>query len=404
MTDTTPAIDPAIAAAPGSTAANPADREASPPTQADKSNKGRRRSLPGLAIALVLAVLVIAALAAALWYQRQQFERSGREIASRLDAVSAELATVRREARQSLSLAQSHDDRLRALDQTLADVQGRFAALEQALQTFGDGSGDVQLLNDVEQLLTLANQQLRLGGSVSNAIVALETAQARLARAERPAFATLMQAINGDLDRLRAVPMVDVPALASKVDQLIALTARAPLLVPDAAAPGAGQPASAASGGPMPPQSDAPEPADADASWWQRWRAEIASWPQRAAAAVGRELADMISIQRVDEAGALLLSPEQGAQLRANIRMRLLTAQVALLMRQPAIWTNEIDAVAAALAASYDARSPDTVAAQRLARELGQAEIAVKLPGLSASLAAAATLRASLGDAPARAE
>lgn len=154
----------------------------------------------------------------------------------------------------------------------------------------------------------------------------------------------------------------------------------------------------------MPPQSDAPEPADADASWWQRWRAEIASWPQRAAAAVGRELADMISIQRVDEAGALLLSPEQGAQLRANIRMRLLTAQVALLMRQPAIWTNEIDAVAAALAASYDARSPDTVAAQRLARELGQAEIAVKLPGLSASLAAAATLRASLGDAPARAE
>lgn len=403
MTDKTPAIDPADPAVPGSATPDSADREALPPGRGPGAGSGKsRRGMSPLAMALVLAVLVIVALAVALWYQRQQFERSGREIAGRLETVSSELASVRRDARQSLSLAQSQSDRLRALDEAMGEAQSRYSALEQAWQNFNDGSGDVLLLNDIEQLLTLANQQLRLGGSVSNAIVALETAQARLARADRPVFATLQQAINGDLDRLRAVPMVDVPALAGRVEQLISLTARAPLLVPDQASPDV----AAAAPDPRPePEPEAYDPAlPADASWWQRWRAEMASWPERAASAVGREMADMISIQRVDDPNALLLSPEQGAQLRANVRMRLLTAQVALLMRQPAIWANELDAVSAALTASFDASSPDTVAAQRLARELAAARIAVQLPGVSDSLSAVATLRASLASAPARAE
>jgi len=42
------------------------------------------------------------------------------------------------------------------------------------------------------------------------------------------------------------------------------------------------------------------------------------------------------------------------------------------------------------------------VAAQRLARELAGAPIAVQLPGVADSLSAAAALRASLASAPAR--
>jgi len=400
MTEKTPAIDPAApAAVPGSAAPEPSQRQAPPGGKAGAGKKSGRR-IPPLAVALVVAVLLAAALAAALWYQRQQFDRAGREIAGRLESLSNELSTARRDARQALSLAQSQSDRLRALDEAMGESQSRYAALEQAWQSQSDGSGDAVLLNDVEQLLTLANQQLRLGGSVSNAIVALETAQSRLARAERPVFATLQQAINGDLDRLRAVPMVDVPALAARVEQLIQLSARAPLLVPDQAAPDVLE--SAPGARPQAGPDDAQDGLPADAPWWRRWRAEIASWPASLAGAAGREMADMISIQRVDDASALLLSPEQGAQLRANVRMRLLTAQVALLMRQPAIWSNELDAVSAALAASYDARSSDTVTAQRLARELAGASIAVQLPGVADSLSAAAALRASLASAPAR--
>ena len=76
------------------------------------------------------------------------------------------------------------------------------------------------LLNDIDHLVTIAQQQLLLGGNVANAIVSLETAQARLARANRPTLASLQQTINGDLDRLRASSTTDVASLSRQLEQL----------------------------------------------------------------------------------------------------------------------------------------------------------------------------------------
>ena len=120
----------------------------------------------------------------------------------------------------------------------------------------------------------------------------------------------------------------------------------------------------------MPPVPQAGLPADAP--WWQRWRAEVASWPGRAGSALAHELGGLITIQRVDEPAALLLSPEQADQVRGTLRQRLLTVQLAMLMRQPAVWKSELDNVGTTLAKYFDNRSPDTVAAQNLARELAQ--------------------------------
>ena len=261
----------------------------------------------------------------------------------------------------------------------MRETQSQYHALQQAWQNFNDSASDELLANDVERLLTLANQQLRLAGNVSNAIVALETAQARLARADRPRFSSLQQAINGDLDRLRAVSTVDIPAQAARIERLSVLISKAPLLVPDVAAQAvvpAGQPV-AASAPAVDPQAGLP----ADAPWWQRWRAEIASWPGRAGSALAHELGGLITIQRVDEPAALLLSPEQADQLRGTLRQRLLTVQLAMLMRQPAVWKSELDHVGGALAKYFDGRSPDTVAAQNVARELAQIDIAVHARG-----------------------
>ncbi|RPJ87968.1 heme biosynthesis operon protein HemX, partial [Achromobacter xylosoxidans] len=133
----------------------------------------------------------------------------------------------------------------------------------------------------------------------------------------------------------------------------------------------------------------------ADAPWWQRWRAEMASWPGRAGSALAHELGGLITIQRVDEPAALLLSPEQADQVRGTLRQRLLTAQLAMLMRQPAVWKSELDNVGVTLAKYFDGRSPDTVAAQTLARELAQTDIAVRMPEVADSLNAVAALRAA---------
>lgn len=389
MTDKTPATDPVVhTAAPGASA------PASAPADPVKARPAKRGNGP-LVTALIIVILLAVGLGYALWKQRTQFVSAGREVATRIDTLTADVAQARKDTREALALAQAQAGRVGELEDTVRETQSQYNALQQAWQNFNDSASDELLANDVERLLTIGNQQLRLAGNVSNAIVALETAQARLARADRPRFSSLQQAINGDLDRLRAVSTVDIPAQSARIERLVALVNKAPLLVPDSAAPGMvatghAQPAAA----PAPtidPQAGLP----ADAPWWQRWRAEVASWPGRAGSALAHELGGLITIQRVDEPAALLLSPEQADQVRGTLRQRLLTVQLAMLMRQPAVWKSELDNVGVTLSKYFDSRSPDTVAAQTLARELAQTDIAVRMPDVADSLNAVAALRAA---------
>jgi len=394
MTDQTPAIEPAAtAAAPG------AGSPASPPAASRAAKPSS--SVGTLTAALVIVLLLAIGLGWALWMQRKQFLTAGREIATRLESLEQSAAQSRKDAREALALAQAQSGRVTELENQAQEAKSRYDDLQQAWQTFSGGASDEILANDIERLLMMANQQLRLAGNVNNAIIALETAQARLARADRPRFASLQQSINGDIDRLRAVATIDIPAQSVRIDRLAGLVSKAPMLVPDAAAPGESGAAAAA------PQAVAPQEPDprgqlpADAAWWERWRAEISSWPGRAGSVLAHELGDLISVQRVDQPAALMLSAEQAGQARAALRQRLMTAQLAMLMRQPEVWKNELDNVATTLRTYYDGRSADTQAALRLAQDLAQTDIAVRLPDVSDSLASVAALRAAGFDAPA---
>jgi uroporphyrin-3 C-methyltransferase len=397
MTEKTPATDPALTPGasdnPASADAKSSGANAAVPPQASSPQAARKRGASPLVAMLVVVVLLALVLVAALWMQRQQFLAAGREVASRLDNLSGMLAQTRADTRQALAMAQTESDKVAALENTLHETQTQYTALQQAWQDFNDNVSDDVLINDVERLLTIADQQLRLGGSVNNAIVAMETAQSRLARAGRPRYASLQQTINGDLDRLRAVKTIDVPVQAARIERLVDLVGKAPLLVPDAVAASRKAPPAADASGKSAAVAQEQPGLPPDAAWWQRWRAEIASWPRRAGSALVHELGDLVRVQRVDEPAALLLSPEQADQLRSTLRQRLLSVQLALLMRQPTIWKNELDTVSRTLDTYYDRRSPDTLAALGLARELAQTQIAVPMPDLSDSLSAVAALR-----------
>ncbi|WP_459614542.1 uroporphyrinogen-III C-methyltransferase [Bordetella sp. 2513F-2] len=388
MTDTHADTSPATPPATGSSAAARSEPPAPPP----RSRRGGSL-LPILVIVLLIAV----ALGAALWAQRKQFLATGQEVASRLDQASRELAQARQDSRQALALAQSQAAQLADLESRIREVQSQNSALQQAWQSFSNGASDEIVLNDVERMVMLASQQLRLAGNVSNAIVALETAQSRLAQADRPRFASLQQSINGDLDRLRAVSTVDIAAQSARIERLSALVGRAPLLVPDSAAPAAAPDAALrdAERKPMAPLPDPAAQLPPDAPWWERWRAEMASWPARAGATIAHEFGDLISVQRVDAPAALLLSAEQADQLRAMLRQRLLTVQLAMLMRQQSVWASELQTVQDTLARYFDTRSPDTRAAQTLARELAAVQIDTRVPDVSDSLSNLAAVRAA---------
>jgi uroporphyrin-3 C-methyltransferase len=398
--------------------------------------KTRRRTTgPSWSVTLSIVLLLVAVLlGVGAWFQQKRFESAGREVATQIQTFSSQLTESRRESKQALSLVESHAARIAELEVSMRESQSQFSALEHAWDSFNNGMGDSMLANDMERLLTLASQQLRLAGNANNAIMALETALSTLVRADRPKFSALQRAINTDLDRLRAQPIIDVPVVSARLDSLITLVSRAPLLVPDMAAPKItaisapaapgssvsdsaaawaaaknATPAAIVSGAQTPAVQEgeaaamagheAPITSVTDLDWWRkRWTQSVA-WSRQASlsvlTALAHELSGVVSIQRVSDANALLMSPEQGSQLRANLRTRLLTAQMALLMHQPSVWRTELAAVEASLAERFDPKAVDVIAANRLVRELAAMPVAIASTDIVDSLSALEAVRLS---------
>ena len=378
------------------------------------SSRFRRKNTgPSWSVTLMLVFLLLAVvIGAGAWFSQKRFDTAGREVATQVQGFTAQLVETKREAKLALGLVESQAKLIVTLQQSLAESKSQFEGLEEAWASFNKGMEDSMLANDIDRLVTLASQQLRLASNVNNAVMALETALSTLVRADRPRFAAVQRAISADLDRLRSVPLVDVSALSVRLEALATLIGRAPLLVPDAAAPNVAAVPSAAARAPTArpaaaqatavapapatpsgvPQTGAAEPPVGEAWWDVAWRKTVI-WSKAVAVFVAKELASVVSIQRVTDASALLMSPEQGAQLRANLRTRVLTAQMALLMHQPSVWRAEIASIEASLTTRYDPKAVDTVAALRLVRELASASVVAALPDMSDSIAALEAVR-----------
>lgn len=394
------------------------------------SSRFRRKNAgPSWSVALMLVFLLLAVvIGAGAWFSQKRFDTAGREVATQVQGFTAQLVETKREAKLALGLVESQAKLIVTLQQSLAESKSQFEGLEEAWASFNKGMEDSMLANDIDRLVTLASQQLRLASNVNNAVMALETALSTLVRADRPRFAAVQRAISADLDRLRSVPLVDVSALSVRLETLATLIGRAPLLVPDAAVPRVAavtavvspapvaqpaaaqatavspapvaQPAAAqaTAAAPAPgapsgvPQAVTTDPLASEAWWDVAWRKTVL-WSKAVAVFVAKELASVVSIQRVTDASALLMSPEQGAQLRANLRTRVLTAQMALLMHQPSVWRAEIASIEASLTTRYDPKAVDTVAALRLVRELASVSVVAALPDMSDSIAALEAVR-----------
>lgn len=379
----------ASASEPETPISSPASTTASRPYSEPKDSTTapqKRKSGAGPAYALTAVVVVLAA--AGLWYQNSLLEKHKAELQSQLATNINTTEQARQTAQQALALAQRQSDKLTQLEKSFNDSTEQFHDLSQAFQTMTDSGSELVLLNDIDHLATIAQQQLMLGGNVANAIVSLEAAQAQLARANRVGLASLQQTLNGDLERLRAAATVDVASLSRQLDTLSRYVSEAPLLVPDDVAGGANTEA-------LDLQSDVQEPTElaADAPWWERSWNTVEQWGSSAWRSVSHDLGQFVSIRRVDDAAALLMSPDQAARLRENLRLRIMAAQLAMMMNQSAVWQTELNAVATALEKRFDTQSGQVQQALRLTRQLQDTRIGARLPTVNNTLAAIESLR-----------
>lgn len=317
----------------------------------------RRWRLAPIAFLLAAAALGFTAWQ---WYETQKiFEALQQDVAKRLteaDALSRETRSLAGQSRDELRDVVA---RLGQLDARMAETQNQRLALESLYRELSS-SRDEWTLAEVEQVLLIANQQLQLAGNLKAALIALETADSRLARMDRPQLIQLRRVINQDIERLKAMPHVDVIGMALRLDNVIARIDALPLAMER-------RPVASAAG-----------PAPESGGFWSTlWRETV------------RDLHSLVRIQNAQEPEVPLLSPEQTFFLRENLKIRLLAARLSLVAHDEASFRADIKAASDWLARYYDTGDRSVAAAQSTIRQLAQSTVSIELPDISASLDAA---------------
>lgn len=340
---------------------------AEPPSAFETPSSGAKppAAVPSRSASPVIwPLFVVAVIALGLlgwqWYDsREQLLTVREELARRLaegDLRNKEAQAMALEARQTV---RELTTRLEVVEGGLAESQHQQVALEALYQQLSR-SGDEWALAEIEQILTIAAQQLQLAGNVRAAILALESADARLQRIDRPQLAPLRKVIERDLERLRVAPHVDVVGLTLKLDQLIGAVDALTLAMEQ-----------------RPPPSAPVAPMVGEDSMIMRFAREI--W---------QDLRSLVRIQTIDRPEVPLLDPGQAFFLRENLKLRLLSARVALLQRDERTFRADLGTAARWLERYFDENDPNRAATLAALRQLGATSIGVELPDIAPTIAA----------------
>ena len=316
------------------------------------------------------AVIALLAMLLAGWQwleTRIRLADTEKAITRRLSEGAASNQESRNAIRQAQEQVAAQQAKIATLEGKLAEFQGQTAALQSLYGELAKSRDDATLL-EIEQAVTLAAQQMQLAGNVRAAVLALQTADAKLARLDRPQFYPLRKALGRDLERLRALPFVDVPGISLKLENIVSsIDAMAlavnerPKSAPDKARP-----------------KNAPE-----TPWWERLGNE--AW---------QEVKGLVRIQRFDRDEPALLAPGQSFFLRENLKLRLLNARLALFARDQWTYRNDLKTAREWLETHFDGRDKAVQAALIGLRQVSGADINIELPNLAESLSALNVLKA----------
>ncbi len=358
--------------APADAAAGAAEAEASgppgvaaPPVTTETAGATTRPVGRGV---LALVAVVISMVVAGAWFEGRQSQKALRaEVAQRLSAADTALAQA--QARES-SLANELREaqaKLALVEARVAESQTQQASLEALYRELAP-SRDELALNEIEQVLLLAGQQLALAGNVQAGLAALQLADAKLARIDRPQLVPLRRALARDIDRLKSVPYVDTAGMSLKVDQAAAVIDSLPLARDERL--------------PAPELSSAPAAPD-EAQWRVLLRE---AWT---------ELRSLIRVEVADRAAAPLVPPQQSYFLRENLRLRLLAARIALLSGDVAGFKADVTAANAWTKEYFDTRAKAVTTFSATLAQLAATPMPAEVPDLSTSLNALRSIQAS---------
>lgn len=311
-----------------------------------------------------MSLIVIVVVFIWQWFDaHQQVGNMQRELTLRLAEMAGNNQASQMLAKQEQGEVRELSAKVALLEARFAETQNQRAALE-TLYNDLSVSRDENALADVEQLLLIAAQQLQLSANVKAALIAMQNADARLQRMNRPMLNGLRKTINQDLDKLRALPNLDVAGINLQINSLLAVVDSLPLTY---------QQRSSAS----PDQTP-----DKEETGGHKLLREI--W---------HEVKQLVRIENTNKADIPLLPPNQEFFLRENLKLHLMSAHLALLSRDEESFKQEFTTMQLWVTRYFDTNSQSGLRMMAGLKKLAEASINIDLPDISPSLQAVRNYR-----------
>lgn len=256
--------------------------------------------------------------------------------------------------------------RLALLEQKIDESRTQQEALQTLYLELANNQ-DEWTITEVEQLVVIAGQQLQLAGNIKPALLALQTADARLQQLDKPQLIHLRKLIVKNIQQLQALPNVDIVGLSLRLEGLMVAVDKIPLL---------SERHPKTNTGIVPDWNDSP---------WHRLAQEI--W---------RDTKSMIRIERIDRPEPPILTPKQAFFLRENLKLRLLTARIALLQHDEINYRSDLQTVNGWIKRHFDTRDAATQSALASLRQLSASDLVIQVPDIGETLNAVSHYKLAL--------
>lgn len=361
-----------------------ANSTASASLQIDNDRTQRAHRIIFAAIGIVAVLLL-----AQWWISQRELGSLREELAQRLKTGESATTETKVIVKSVQDVTKELQAKVNVLEGKQVEAQSQQLALEHLYQELSRNRDDWALA-EIEQVLSTASQQLQLAGNVQGAVIALQNADNRLSRSDKPQFIIIRRAIAKDLERLKALPTVDLTGIALRLDSIIGQIDGMPLLADEKPVVPATQPkTSRRVAKNAEPKAAAPKTGEAS-DWMAHLQDAWESWTNE----MWTEIRQLIRVRNVEVSDALLLSPTQAYYARENLKLRLLNARLALLTRNESAFRSDLIAAQDAIAKYFDTRAKQTQTTQALLRQVQASNLSIEMPTLAESLNAVRNYKA----------
>jgi len=333
-----------------------------------------------LAVVALLVAIAAGGVTGYLWYQVQVEQRLSQnealtEIRNEVSTASVNVTALDKELQglrqqqQELgsridSQVNSRLDELASRQQTLSE---RSQALSQSIEKVYDDldrSLDSWALEEVEQLLRIANHSLQLSGDVSTAIAGLELADQRLEEIGNPALLPVRERLADNITALKSIDPVDTAGLSLRLSGMAAKVEDLPV----------DETTQRPIAGDGVVEEGAADSSDGSNQWFE---------------AGGELLADLkklVRIQNIEEPAKPLLAPDQRYFLYNNLRLMFSGAQIAALRKDSATFQANLERAASWLREYFDTSHQGVQQLLGDIEGMSKEKISPELPDISSSL------------------